>query len=51
MAKTTLCPACATCPEVILDGDTVHIGDQLAVSKKEWNVRVDVIKSGKVGKV
>jgi hypothetical protein len=51
MAKSTVCPACATCPEVIVNGDTVHIGDQLAVSEKEWNVLVAVIKSSKVGKV
>ena len=54
MATTTLCPACAACPEVVLDGDTVRVGEgnsRFAVKKAEWNVLVEVIKSGKVGKV
>lgn len=54
MAPTALCPACATCPEVVLDGDTVRVGEgnsRFTVKKTEWNVLVDVIKSGKVGKV
>lgn len=54
MATTTLCPACATCPEVVLDDDTVRVGQgnsRVTVKKAEWNVLVDVIKSGKVGKV
>jgi hypothetical protein len=54
MATTTLCPACATCPEVVLDGDTVRVGagnSRFTVKKAEWNVLVDVIKSGKAGKI
>ena len=51
MAKSTVGPARTTCSEIIVDGDTVHIGDQLAGPKKEWNVLVDVIKSSEVGKV
>ena len=54
MATTTLCTPCATCPEVVLDGDTVRVGEgdsRFAVKKAEWNVLVDVIKSGKVGKI
>ena len=54
MATTTLCTACATCPEVVLDGDTVGVGEgdsRFTVKKAEWNVLVDVVKSGKVGKV
>jgi hypothetical protein len=54
MATTTLCTACATCPEVVLDGDTVRVGEgdsRFTVKKAEWNVPVDVIRSGKVGKV
>jgi hypothetical protein len=54
MATTTLCPACATCPEVVLDGDTVRVGEEnsrFTLKKAEWNIVVDVIKSGKVGKV
>ena len=54
MATTTLCPAGATCPEVALDGETVRVGEgnsRFTVKKAEWNVLVDVIKSGKVGKL
>lgn len=54
MATTTLCTARATCPEVVLDADTMRVGEgdiRFTVKKTEWNVVVDVIKSGKVGKV
>jgi hypothetical protein len=54
MATTMLCSACATCPEVALDGDTVRVGEgdsRFTVKKAEWNVLVDVVKSAKVGKV
>jgi hypothetical protein len=54
VATTTLCAACATCPEVVLDGDTVRVGDgnnRFTIKTEEWNVLVDVIESGKVGKV
>jgi hypothetical protein len=49
--KVSLCPACGACPEVeILDGE-VRIGEasNLAVLKKEeWNVLVDLIRSGQL---
>ena len=54
MATTTLCPACDTCLQVVLNGDTVRVGEgdsRFAVKKAEWNGLVEVIKSGKVGKV
>ena len=54
MDKISLCPSCSACPEVVLDGDTVSIGEEgnlVTLKKAEWNVLVDVIKSGKVGKV
>jgi hypothetical protein len=37
-----------------VEGDTVRIGEEgnlVTLKKEEWNVLVDVIKSGKVGKV
>jgi hypothetical protein len=52
MAPTTVCPAYATCPEVVVDGDTVHVGEgnrRFTVKKAEWNVLVDVIQTGKGG--
>ena len=49
--KISLCPACGACPEVEILGDEVRIGeaDHLAVLKKEeWNVLVDLIRSGQL---
>jgi len=54
MASTPLCPACATCPDVVLDGDTIRVGEgskRITLEKAQWNVLVDVIRSGKVGKI
>lgn len=54
MDKISLCPACTACPEIVMEGDTVRIGEAgniVTLKKAEWNVLVDVIKSGKVGKL
>ena len=54
MDKISLCPACTACPEVFVEGDTVLIGEKgniVSLKKEEWNVLVEVIKSGKVGKL
>ena len=54
MDKISLCPAFTACPEVIMEGDTVRIGEKgniVSLKKEEWNVLVDIIKSGKVGKL
>ncbi len=54
MEKISLCPSCSARPEVVMEGDTVRIGEEgnlVTLKKAEWNVLVDVIKSGKVGKV
>jgi hypothetical protein len=49
--KVSLCPACGACPEVeVLEGE-VRIGEtgNLAVLKKaEWNVLVELIRSGQL---
>ena len=50
----SLCPQCTNCPEVIIEGDTIRIGEDAntAVLKKdEWNVLVDLIQSGQLGRV
>jgi hypothetical protein len=50
----SLCPACSACPEVVIEGDEVRIGEDAntAVLKKaEWNVLVDMIQSGQLGRV
>jgi hypothetical protein len=47
----SLCPGCAACPEVAVVGDEVRIGEagNLTVLKKdEWNVLVELIKSGEL---
>ena len=53
--KMLLCPAgCSQCPEVEIVGDEVRIGEagNLSVLKKdEWNVLVDLIQSGRLGRV
>jgi hypothetical protein len=54
MEKISLCPACVACPEIVMDGDTIRIGEDenvVVLKKEEWNVLVDVIKSGRVGRV
>jgi len=49
--KVSLCPACGACPEVeVLEGE-VRIGEagNLTVLKKdEWNVLVELIRSGQL---
>ena len=52
--KMSLCPSCVACPEVEIVGDEVRIGEagNLAVLKaEEWNVLVDLIRSGPLSKV
>ena len=54
MDKISLCPSCSACPEVFMEGDTVRIGEEgnlVTLKKAELNVLVDVIKSGKIGKL
>ena len=52
--EVSLCPACTACPEVVIDGDTIRIGEDeniVVLKKAEWNVLVDAIKSGRLGRV
>ena len=52
--KVSLCPACGACPEVEVLGDEVRIGEagNLAVLKKEeWNVLVELIRSGQLSRL
>ena len=49
----SLCPLCDHCPEVVIEGDEVRIGEDAntAVLKKaEWNILVDLIQSGQLTK-
>ena len=50
----SLCPACSACPEVVIEGDEVRIGEDAnttVLKKAEWNVLVDLIHSGQLGRV
>jgi hypothetical protein len=54
MERVSLCPSCDHCPEIVLDRDSVRIGQDahvVALKKTEWNVLVDAIKSGPLGRV
>jgi hypothetical protein len=54
MQKVSLCPACINCPEVVIEGDTIRIGEDentVVLKKQEWNVLVKAIQSGKLGRV
>ena len=56
MEKTvvSLCPGCTACPEVVIDGDTIRIGEDeniVLLKRAEWNVLVDAIQSGQLGQV
>lgn len=50
----SLCPGCTSCPEVVIAGNEVRIGEtgNLAVlNVAEWNVLVDLIQSGQLTKI
>ncbi len=54
MERHSLCPACSNCPEVVIDGDQVSIGEDpntAVLKKEEWNVLVELIQSGQLSKV
>ena len=47
----SLCPHCTNCPEVVIEGDTVRIGEDAntaVLKKEEWNVLVNLIRSGQL---
>ena len=56
MEKTvvSLCPQCVACPEVVIEGDTIRIGEDenlVTLKKAEWNVLVDAVQSGQLGRL
>ena len=54
MERVSLCPQCTECPEVVIDGDTIRIGEDeniVILKKAEWNVLVELIQSGQLVKV
>ena len=49
----SLCPNCGHCPEVVIEDGEVRIGEaaNTAVLKsEEWNVLVELIRSGQLGR-
>ena len=54
MEKISLCPACTACPEIVIEVDTVRIDEDknvVVLKKAEWNVLVEAIQSGQLGRV
>jgi hypothetical protein len=54
MDTVSLCPSCDHCPEVVIDGDHVRIGEApntTVLKKEEWNILVDLIQSGRLGRL
>ena len=52
MERYSLCPLCDHCPEVVIEGDTIRIGEEpniVTLKKDEWNVLVHAIRSGQLG--
>jgi len=49
--KFSLCPACDACPEIEINGEEVRIGEagnRVLLNGDEWNVLVDLIRSGRL---
>jgi hypothetical protein len=51
--RVTLCQACGSCPEVVLDvaNDEVRIGEKgnlVRLTKEAWNTLVEKIQSGQL---
>ena len=47
--RVSLCPQCDACPEVVIDGTSVTIGEagnQVRLSPAEWNVLVAEVRAG-----
>ena len=52
--KVVLCTECENCPEVELTEKGVRIGEDdnvVLLTRKEWNLLVDLIHSGELTKV
>jgi len=54
--RVSLCPACGSCPEVVLDvgKNEVHIGEEgnlVTLTKEAWNTLVEKIQSRELAKL
>jgi hypothetical protein len=53
MEKLTV-PACTACPEVVIEDEQIRIGEAentVVLRKAGWNVLVEAIVSGQLGRV
>jgi hypothetical protein len=49
--RYSLCPNCDACPEVVIDNETVLIGEegnQVRLSSDEWDELVTAVKEGRL---
>ncbi|HUC46494.1 MAG TPA: hypothetical protein VMR94_08060 [Hyphomicrobiaceae bacterium] len=54
MERVSLCPHCDHCPEIVIEGEQIRIGEDantVVLKKDEWNLLVDLIQSGRVGRL
>lgn len=52
--RYSLCPNCDACPEVVVTGEKVVIGEpgnQVHLTPSEWNVLVEGVRSGRLRSV
>jgi len=50
-ATFSLCPECDACPELVIDGSGVRIGEadnMVRLSHAEWNQLVALVRSGEL---
>ncbi|MBI3625591.1 MAG: hypothetical protein HY215_05540 [Candidatus Rokubacteria bacterium] len=47
--SVSLCPACDACPQVEISGVRIgEAGNTVVLKRKEWNVLVELIRSGRL---
>ncbi len=52
--RVSLCPQCDACPDVVIDGTSVTIGEagnQARLRADEWNVLVRAVRAGELREV
>ncbi len=52
--RISLCPQCDACPEVVIDGTSVTIGEagnQVHLSAPEWNVLVRAVRADELPEI
>ena len=52
--RYSLCPACDACPEVVLEGREVVIGEpgnDVRLTYQQWNVLVEAVQTGRLRRI